>query len=335
MVTNKVVHGVFTEGPLKGFQNSDRAYKMELKPNVNIGTYHVIDGHKITARYSGQRQTCARCFETPNKCPGRGMARNCEIADGPKVEFCDYIRNLWETIGYSPENVELSDHLNGDEENEAGEIKSQEGGHFTPKRPEPLVDTSFVGVSVKTFPREADHGAVIELLVMAGLPEENKDDVLLRSNGTVTIKNLTNEISSILIGNLHQKKVMGRQIFCNGIVPLTPKKDAINENSEQVEEVPLEKSLDSAPDSQTSISLITVAQPEANSSLLDIGTSTDIQRFVTDNLVHLKTPDMARRHSLSLRSPPAGSIAAELLGSPSFPPRGSLAKTKSLLLDLD
>ena len=29
---------------------------------------------------------------------------------------------------------------------------------------------------------------------MAGLPEENKDDVLMRSNGTVTIKNLTNEI---------------------------------------------------------------------------------------------------------------------------------------------
>ena len=60
---------------------------------------------------------------------------------------------------------------------------------------------------------------------MAGLPEENKDDVLMRSNGTVTIKNLTNEISSIMIDNLHQKKVMGRKIFCNGIVPLTPKKD--------------------------------------------------------------------------------------------------------------
>ena len=340
IVTNKVVHGVFTEGPLKGFCNSDRAYKIELRPNVNIGTYHVVDGHKITARYPGQKQTCARCFETPNKCPGRGMARNCETAGGLRVEFCDYIQNLWETIGYSPENVELSNHLNGDENIPPGEFKSQEGGHFTPMRPEPLKDTSFVGVSVKTFPKDVDHGAVIELLIMAGLPEENKDDVLMRSNATVTIKNLTNEISSIMIDNLHQKKVMGRKILCNGIVPLTPKKDEqTNENSEHVEQAALVKSPDSASAHGSPIKsiLITpspVAESQLNSSLLDIGISTDIQQFVTDNQVHLKTPDMARRHSLSLRTPPMGSLAAELLDSPSFPPIGSLAKTKSLLMDL-
>ena len=59
-----MVYGVFG-GALKGMRNGDRSYKVEIKPNVNIGTYHVLDGQKVTVRYAGQQQTCARCFETP------------------------------------------------------------------------------------------------------------------------------------------------------------------------------------------------------------------------------------------------------------------------------
>ena len=80
--------------------------------------------------------------------------------------------------------------------------------------------------------------------------------------------------------------------------------------------------------------MLNLAVPQFNSSLLDIGSSTDIQQFVTDHQVHLKTPDLVRRHSLSMRTPPLGSLAAEVLDSPSFPPKGSLAKTKNILLDL-
>ena len=50
-VTNKVIHGVYTEGPLKGLKNGDRSFKLEIKPNENIGTYHLIDGQKVTVRY--------------------------------------------------------------------------------------------------------------------------------------------------------------------------------------------------------------------------------------------------------------------------------------------
>ena len=82
VVTNKVIYVVFGEGPLKGMRNGDRSYKVELKPLTNLGTYHVLDGLKVTARYSGQQQTCARCFGTPATCPGRGMARKCELKRG-------------------------------------------------------------------------------------------------------------------------------------------------------------------------------------------------------------------------------------------------------------
>ena len=331
VVTNKVVYGVFTEGPLKGFKNSDRSYKIELKPNVNIGTYHALDGQKVTARYPGQQQTCARCFETPQRCPGRGMARQCDTAGGDKVEFVDYILKLWDSLGYSPEHVELAEHQylsnESDNDNQDGEVETQVGGQFTPSRPAPLLETSFVGVSVKTFPRDADHGAITEILIAAGLPEESKDNVLIKQNGAVTISNLTNDISHILIGNLHQKKFLGRKIYCNGIVPLTPRKEEIavdDGNSSASGEAASQAALNVQVDPVTNILINSRPdiENETNSSLLNIGCAgADIQQFVDENHVYLD----------SAVTPPAGSIAAEILSSPSFPAKGTLVKTKSLL----
>ena len=58
----------------------------------------------------------------------------------------------------------------------------------------------------------------------------------------MTISGLDNEIARNLISYLHNKKFMGRKIFCNGIVPLTPQKDteestiAVQEDSAVVDE---------------------------------------------------------------------------------------------------
>ena len=41
--------------------------------------------------------------------------------------------------------------------------------------------------------------------------------------------------------------------------------------------------------------MFNLSVPQFNSSLLDIGSSTDIQQFVTDHQVHLKTPDLVQR----------------------------------------
>ena len=70
VTSNKVVHGVFSEGPLQGIRNGDRSYKMEIRPGTNIGSYHAIDGQKVTVRYPGQQQTCGRCHQTPRVCKG-------------------------------------------------------------------------------------------------------------------------------------------------------------------------------------------------------------------------------------------------------------------------
>ena len=102
---------------------------------------------------------------------------------------------------------------------------AQHGGQFTPLKQQAVPTSNFAGVIVKAFPKEADHGEIVELLVNAGLPESEKENINIKPNGTVTLTNLSNDVSMNLISYLHNNRFMGRKIFCNGTVPLTPKKN--------------------------------------------------------------------------------------------------------------
>ena len=42
LASSKVIHGVYSERPLKCFRNGDRSFKIELKPNENMGTYQIM-----------------------------------------------------------------------------------------------------------------------------------------------------------------------------------------------------------------------------------------------------------------------------------------------------
>ena len=161
--SNKVVYGAFTEGPLRGIRNGDRSYKLEIKPTSQLGSYHVIDGQKVTIRYNGQQQTCARCYQTPQGCKGRGVAKRCEAAGGFRLEFTDYVLDLWKKIGYSPEKINFSEFINLESE-------QQDCGVLTPaKTPSPNTE-KFTGVSIKQFPKDIDHGEIIEFVINCGLP---------------------------------------------------------------------------------------------------------------------------------------------------------------------
>ena len=220
-VTNRVIHGVYAEGPLKGLKNGDRSYKLEIKPNENIGTYHVLDGQKVTLRYPGQQQTCARCHEVAKNCKGGAMARRCETAGGVKVDLSDYIINLWNKIGYVPGDVELAAVY--DDHDDHDPVKEQAGGNFTPEKKVPLPD-SFAGVSIRQIPKDTDAGQIMEFLVMSGLPETKKENVVIRTNGSVIINNLENQLCQVLIKSIHSKKEFGKKLYCDGIVPFTPEK---------------------------------------------------------------------------------------------------------------
>ena len=226
IVTNKVVYGTFGEGPLKGIKNGDRSFKIELKAETNIGTYHAIDGQRVTLRYPGQLQTCARCHQTPIDCKGGAIARRCEAAQGTKVEFSEYILKLWEKIGYAPGEVEMAAVYDEDTEyEESGHNQKQIGGTFTPpqKMSEP---EKFSGVSIKQIPRDTDHGDVMEFLIEAGLPDKLKECVEIKGSGVVSIKNIDNQVCMKMIKNIHNQISFGKKLFCNGLIALTPEKDS-------------------------------------------------------------------------------------------------------------
>ena len=133
----------------------------------------------------------------------------------------DHILGLWKEIGYSPENAEFDEDINLDIETGA-DINQQEGGVFTPAKEVSPNTERFTGVSVKTFPREADHGEIIEFLIKCGLPENKRDNVIFNNRGTASVRNLDNSECLFLISAIHGKRNFDRKLYCNGIVPLTP-----------------------------------------------------------------------------------------------------------------
>ena len=373
VVTTKVVYAMYGEGPLKGLRNGDRAFKVELKPDSNIGSYHILDGNKVTLRYPGQKQTCARCHEVSTYCPGGGIARKCEAAGGIKVELGHYIVELWKKIGYSPGVLEYAaaHDEHGEDLNQVAVGSPLPATDFTPVKVVTEPD-KFAGVTVKQFPRGVDSGEIMEFLVKAGLPAENKESVTIKSNGYVTISNLENHVCRILIENIHNKNHFDRRLFCNGIIPLTPEKKDTETLSTVTATEPsrgLGSSRQSPPNpaatparapaspgqnppAQTSpaqsqtcqvvqgaVSLAEAVPPvySVMSPLSSAPNPSKLESSFTHNPEvlsslyereeHSRTDvEFIRRHSLSLRSPPPGSLAQEImLSSQSF------LKTKNLL----
>ena len=221
IVTPRVIHCVYSDGPLKGLKNGDRNYKIELKPTTNIGTYHVLFGSKVTFRYPGQKQTCARCYQSSKHCPGGGLARKCEEAGGPKIEFSEYILDLWQKIGYDPAEVEIAS-LYDDHGPDSG---YQAGGIFTPTKVQ-SEPSEFEGVIIKNVPKDSDPSEIFNFLSESGLPIDKQECVEIKENGSITIKNIENSVCLNLVKNVHQSKFKDKNLLCNGFIPLTPVKSS-------------------------------------------------------------------------------------------------------------
>ena len=347
IVSTKAVHGTFPSGPLRGMKNGDRSYKVEVRPGENIGSYHVIESQKVSLRYPGQHQTCGRCHQTPQRCPGRGIARKCQAEGGEKVEFTDYILELWKRIGYSPKNTDCVNDATTEQSEEVEVVDT-----FTPaKAPTEQV---FVGVTIRNLPRDADHGLVTEFLHQNGLPADKSDDIMFKSNGSISIKHLNNETCQALIAGIHETEVFGKKLYCNGIVPLTPKKVeneaqpqlvGNNLNSEiqsttkcsssEVERAPAVSQPTSPTSPLTSppgSTPTTVPPSESSARGSAPGRSPGFCQ-VPEKSVQEENSQFVRRHSLSLvnRTPPQGSLASEIL---SLTPRPDLSRTQNLVTEL-
>lgn len=340
VVSTKVVHGVFSEGPLRGIRNGDRAFKMEVKAGENIGSYHYIDGHKVSLRYPGQHQTCGRCHEIPRNCKGKGLAKKCEAEGGPKVDFTDHILALWQKIGYKPPT--------GDEVRNELEENIVETEFFTPSRVTVSDEEMFAGVSIRQFPKDLDQGEVMEFLCQHGLIEAKKDETIFKSNGVVTIPNLDNETCKAMIAAIHGKVNFGRKMFCNGIIPLTPDKSCPTLSTEDSSKVVAATSPKCQappalpltapclpPVPSVSFSAATTGSqsvPDKSPSFLAAQETFLELESKTSNFPSSGT--IARRHSLSIidRTPPRNSLASELLQFETSRP--DFHRTKAVMSEL-
>ena len=315
ILTTKVMYGSFLSGPLEGLKNGNRSYKLQLKPGMNIGSYHYLDGQKVTLRYAGQKQTCGRCHEDSPNCPGRGVARECEQKGGSKVAFSQYVIDLWNKIGYSPP-VDTSDIDSADE---------QIVEEFTPVKVLPTDDSIYAGISIRKFSKDIDHGEIMDLLIANGLPENNKDDIHFKDNGVVSIFNLENATCKGLKNALNIIIFSGRRLTCNGIVPMSPAKVVQPEVSLNVE---------TSNTQDLSIDKPQLSQSKTFESSSFVSAREVFESSYKDYLTAQDPGTLARRHSISLinRTPPKHSLAAELLDSPSARP--SLQKTKSVINEL-
>ena len=268
------------------------------------------------------------------------MARRCEQEGGPRTEFTDYIYELWDKIGYNPGQVELSPDIN--EEN-----VSQDGGRFTPVKVPVQDPSNFAGVCVNRFPKETDHAEIVEFMIYSGLAESHKDSIAIKPNGTVIINNLKSAECKVLIAAIHNKTDFGKRLYCNGIVPLTPVKP------DEQPAVPLPNSAQ-PPASQTVTAAVNTTTNSTSPSqplpvpdplspvipnsfsqqINDIGPKSIIPETPDVHHMQLSNEQLVRRHSLSLRSPPAGSVAHEILDTVTPKPAHHYAKAKNILSGL-
>ena len=269
---------------------------MEIGPSRGLGTYHVIDGQKVTIKYAGQMQTCARCHQTARICKGKGVAKRCEENNGEKVDFVQYIISLWKDIGYAPKEAKLNEDELSDEE--VSSIVEQEGGQFTPAKVVESDPSLYNGVSIKGFSATTDKSDIIELLVESGLPFDKMDEILFKSNGSIVVQNISTSVCKSLIDTLHSSYQLERKIHCNGIIPFTPVKTTSSIVDNDPSPVP-EILLNNEP-----VQLLTNGRGPSPKVLTKLGTNTDISKYVEDNEKQLNDQDnLILKQSLSTSSP--------------------------------
>ena len=72
----------------------------------NCGRIHIIDGERVSIKYSGQRKTYDSCHQDAMKCPGKALAKNCS---SDRVRLFEYMQIYWRSIDFNPETTEIND----------------------------------------------------------------------------------------------------------------------------------------------------------------------------------------------------------------------------------
>ena len=224
--SDPAIHHVYPGRPgssmLAGKLNGNRSYMVEItKP---MGSFHIIDGEKVSIRYRGQLRTCARCHQPETQCPGKSVAKECTA---PRVLLSCHMQEHWKTVSYVPDRD--SDNLEEVEEETMVNVQigpkkvENEGPDLTPR---------YNSVIINGFLPDTDLVQVHDILLGHGLPTGCLvTDILRRERaGKLTISNLSSDTCVDLMDRLHGKVFLKRKIYVTAVVAASPQKPALNIN---------------------------------------------------------------------------------------------------------
>ena len=253
VIKNVVVYVRNKDGPFEGLKNGDRKYKMDFTGGRNLGTYHLVDGANVNISYQGQKRTCARCHQTPSLCLGGGLAKNCDDKGGPKVKLIDFMKELWEEIGFKPaEFTKENENEENDEDIEIRETKGFTPPHKTRPQTEGFKER-LSGVSVRNLPVDIETEQAQTFLESYGLPMGHTNLTVnrLKYSTTVDVEGLAAQVCSTIMSNTEGLVAFDRRIQCKGVAGIdnddtSDETDDANENSEEKEnETPAEPTVTS------------------------------------------------------------------------------------------
>ena len=198
-----------------------------------MGTYHFLDGARVRIFYRGNEKTCGRCHEPARSCPGKGMARDCDSAGGPRVNLADHMRKLWGQIGFQPASFTLP---TGDDTSDQNDKPIAEKSRFhrneNPKVFTEDVMEKFVGMTIANINLEVSDENVKKFIseyVSEEIDEKEIDVVRDQRKVTVTISKTLNantikEAMSKINFNDCKEKFFGRPLYCRPLRNITPEK---------------------------------------------------------------------------------------------------------------
>ena len=221
--SNKVIHHVYPGKPgssvLAGKLDGTRSYTVNLK--IPMASYHIIDGEKVSFRYSGQEWTCARCHQYKRNCQGAAVARDC-TAD-QKV-LSDFISEHWDKIGYQPDS-DISDDVDENPDIIVGNIVEEKvSQECFPKNV-----SKYNAVIVKGFRAQTKWEDIKHILHMQGLPNDYDDSnkIIHEKNGSISLEHLEPLTCLNLTSNMNGKKFLDRVIYVSAVVSASPQKPEV------------------------------------------------------------------------------------------------------------
>ena len=200
---------------LAGKLNGNRSYMVEI--TKQMGSFHIIDGEKVSVRYRGQTKSCARCHQPETQCPGKGVARDCS---SDRVLLSAHMEAHWKSIGYTPDT-------NTGEDVDEPDVTVGIGSRRLAKEG-PDITMRYNSVIINGFLPGTDLADIQNVLLTQGLPSEISVSELIRMEkaGKVTIEKLDPESCLEIMEKMHGKIFLNRKVFITSVVAASPKKTA-------------------------------------------------------------------------------------------------------------